>query len=151
MVKTQTENQSSQTSLYLIHREIKLSRIKVGLQLQYLVTSNKTLIELHVQLSFLFTFYFRVKCHIVHLSAASALPSIVAAKEKGAPLTVETCHHYLSLNAETVPNGNTLYKCCPPIREKKNQVNLTLLIIFYCLQESFYVVCKVYTNTQLSV
>uniref|UniRef100_K1R1D5 allantoinase n=1 Tax=Magallana gigas TaxID=29159 RepID=K1R1D5_MAGGI len=64
---------------------------------------------------------YKVKCHIVHLSAASALPSIVAAKEKGAPLTVETCHHYLSLNAETVPNGNTLYKCCPPIREKKNQ------------------------------
>lgn len=64
---------------------------------------------------------YKVKCHIVHLSAASALPSIMAAKEKGAPLTVETCHHYLSLNAETVPNGNTLYKCCPPIREKKNQ------------------------------
>lgn len=130
----------------------KLSRTRVGLLLQYLInTCCKTLTESHVQLNYLFIFFCRVKCHIVHLSAASALPSIVAAKEKGAPLTVETCHHYLSLNAETVPNGNTLYKCCPPIREKKNQVNRTLLIIFYCLQESFYEVCKVYFNTQLPV
>lgn len=130
----------------------KLSRIKVGLHLQYLInTCSKTLTESHVELNYLLIFFCRVKCHIVHLSAASALPSIVAAKEKGAPLTVETCHHYLSLNAETVPNGNTLYKCCPPIREKKNQVNRTLLIIFYCLQESFYEVCKVYFNTQLPV
>ena len=31
----------------------------------------------------------------VHLSAASALPMIKAAKAEGLPLTVETCHHYL--------------------------------------------------------
>ncbi|KAK3104536.1 hypothetical protein FSP39_004478 [Pinctada imbricata] len=64
---------------------------------------------------------YRIKCHIVHLSAASALPLIIDAKRQGAPLTVETCHHYLTLESETVPQGNTLYKCCPPIREKKNQ------------------------------
>ncbi|XP_033763464.1 allantoinase, mitochondrial-like [Pecten maximus] len=64
---------------------------------------------------------YRVKCHIVHLSSASALPLIVEAKRKGAPLTVETCHHYLSLVAETVPGGATQYKCCPPIRSKHNQ------------------------------
>ena len=47
---------------------------------------------------------------------------IIAAKKEGAPLTVETCHHYLSLESETVPDGATEYKCCPPIREKSNQV-----------------------------
>ena len=31
----------------------------------------------------------------VHLSAASALPMVKAAKAEGLPLTVETCHHYL--------------------------------------------------------
>ena len=33
--------------------------------------------------------------HAVHLSAASALPIVKAAKAEGLPLTVETCHHYL--------------------------------------------------------
>ena len=31
----------------------------------------------------------------VHLSAASALPMVKAAKAEGLPLSVETCHHYL--------------------------------------------------------
>lgn len=64
---------------------------------------------------------YRVRCHIVHLSSASALPLIVEAKRMGAPLTVETCHHYLSLDAETIPEGATEFKCCPPIRSKTNQ------------------------------
>ncbi|XP_060083133.1 allantoinase, mitochondrial-like [Ylistrum balloti] len=64
---------------------------------------------------------YRVKCHIVHLSSASALPLIIEAKQMGAPLTVETCHHYLSLVAENVPEGATQYKCCPPIRSQHNQ------------------------------
>ena len=66
----------------------------------------------------------RVPCHIVHLSSAEALPIILDARKQGAPITVETCHHYLSLDAETVPSGATQFKCCPPIREKENQVRL---------------------------
>lgn len=60
------------------------------------------------------------KTHIVHLSSAEALPYIVQAKQEGLPLTVETCPHYLLFSAETIPNGNTLYKCAPPIREAYN-------------------------------
>jgi allantoinase len=30
---------------------------------------------------------------------------------------VETCPHYLTFAAEDVPDGDTAYKCCPPIRE----------------------------------
>jgi len=66
----------------------------------------------------------RVPCHIVHLSAASALPLVKAAKAEGLPLTVETCHHYLSLAAEEVPVRATQYKCCPPIRGRSNREEL---------------------------
>jgi len=62
-----------------------------------------------------------VPCHIVHLSAASALPAIRAARSEGLPLTVETCHHYLNLVSEKIPDRATQYKCCPPIREASNQ------------------------------
>jgi allantoinase len=59
--------------------------------------------------------------HIVHLSSASALPAIRAAKAEGLPFTVETCPHYLCLEAEAVPDGATHYKCAPPIREHDNR------------------------------
>ena len=29
------------------------------------------------------------------------------ARKEGIPLTVETCHHYLNLNSETIPNNAT--------------------------------------------
>ncbi|CAH1240448.1 CAD [Branchiostoma lanceolatum] len=62
-----------------------------------------------------------VRCHIVHLSSAEALPIIRAAKQRGLPLTVETCHHYLTLCAEDIPDRATQFKCCPPVRERSNQ------------------------------
>ncbi len=66
----------------------------------------------------------RCPVHIVHLSAADALPAIASAKEEGLPLTVETCPHYLLLAAETIPDGATAYKCAPPIREEENRERL---------------------------
>jgi len=66
----------------------------------------------------------RVPCHIVHLSAAEALPMIIKARGEGLPLTVETCYHYLTLTAEEISPMETQYKCCPPIRGKKNQDKL---------------------------
>jgi allantoinase len=64
------------------------------------------------------------RTHIVHLSAASAVPEVVAAKAEGLPLTVETCPHYLTLAAERIPDGATQFKCCPPIREESNREQL---------------------------
>ena len=58
--------------------------------------------------------------HIVHVSSGEALDSIVKAKQEGLPLTAETCAHYIYFNAENIPDANCLYKCAPPIREKKN-------------------------------
>ena len=40
------------------------------------------------------------------------------------PLTVETCVHYLCLKSEQVGTGQTLFKCCPPIRNSRNQAAL---------------------------
>lgn len=65
-----------------------------------------------------------LRCHIVHLSAASAVPLIRAAKSKGLNLTVETCFHYLCLSSHDVPKGRTEFKCCPPIREPENREKL---------------------------
>ncbi len=61
------------------------------------------------------------RAHILHLSAASALPLLAAAKRDGGRVTAETCPHYLTLRAEDVPDGATEYKCCPPIRDGDNQ------------------------------
>ncbi len=67
---------------------------------------------------------YNCRVHIVHLSAADAIPQIIAAKEKGLPLTVETAQHYLYFNGEEVPDGNTSFKCAPPIRERENNQRL---------------------------
>lgn len=63
----------------------------------------------------------RARTHIVHHSAAAALPLLRGAKVDGLPLTAETCPHYLHFAAETIPDGDTAFKCAPPIRDKANQ------------------------------
>ena len=67
---------------------------------------------------------FDTRVHIVHLSSAEALPQLRAAQEAGVKITAETCPHYLHFTAETVPEGATEFKCCPPIREETNREEL---------------------------
>ena len=62
--------------------------------------------------------------HIVHLSSANSITPIAAAKARGLPLTVETGQHYLYFNAEDIADGQTQFKCAPPIREKVNNDQL---------------------------
>jgi len=64
------------------------------------------------------------RVHIVHLSAASSLPVLRRAKERGLPITVETCPHYLCFEAESIPPFATEFKCAPPIREHDNREKL---------------------------
>lgn len=66
----------------------------------------------------------RCPTHIVHLSCADALPAILAARNEGLPFTAETCPHYLTLCAESIPDGDPRYKCAPPIREAENRERL---------------------------
>lgn len=91
-----------------------------------------------------------LKCHIVHLSAHSAIPIIRhARKELNLPLTVETCFHYLTLVSDgeprhptsrgrsieanpcvyacafiEIPKGHPEFKCCPPVRGAENRDKL---------------------------
>jgi allantoinase len=67
---------------------------------------------------------YRTPIHIVHLSSAKALPLLAAARDRGAPVTVETCAHYLRFASEDIPDGATEFKCAPPIRDAANREGL---------------------------
>ncbi|KAH7916579.1 hypothetical protein BJ138DRAFT_1139377 [Hygrophoropsis aurantiaca] len=73
--------------------------------------------------------YKSLRCHIVHLSASSALPVIRAARSRDLKLTVETCFHYLCLSASNLLNRRPEFKCCPPIRDQSNQNELWKALI----------------------
>ncbi len=67
---------------------------------------------------------YNCRTHIVHLSSADSIEQIAKAKQRGLPLTVETAQHYLYFNAENIKDGQTQFKCAPPIREKVNNERL---------------------------
>ena len=67
---------------------------------------------------------FNCRVHIVHLSSADSIEQIADAKQRGLPLTVETAQHYLFFNAEDINEGQTQFKCAPPIRERANNERL---------------------------
>jgi allantoinase len=62
--------------------------------------------------------------HVVHLSSSSAVPMIEAARRDGVNVTAETCPHYLTIAAKEIRDGDTLFKCSPPIREAANRERL---------------------------
>ena len=67
---------------------------------------------------------FRARVHIVHLSAAAALPSLRRARRAQVPVSVETCPHYLFFSSAAIPDGAVEFKCAPPIREASNREQL---------------------------
>ena len=64
------------------------------------------------------------KVHIVHLSSAKAIKLIQQAQCDDIQITAETCPHYLTLSTDTIPDGDSRFKCCPPIRDNDNQDDL---------------------------
>jgi allantoinase len=64
------------------------------------------------------------RAHVVHLSSADGVGMIEQARRDGVAVTVESCPHYLTLSAEQVPEGGTVFKCSPPIREETNREGL---------------------------
>jgi allantoinase len=62
--------------------------------------------------------------HVLHLSSADAIPMVRSARRDGVDLTAETCPHYLVFESQSIADGNTQYKCCPPIREADNREEL---------------------------
>jgi allantoinase len=63
---------------------------------------------------------YRFRLHIVHLAASEALDMLRTAKSDGLPVSVETCPHYLHFASDKIPDGQTLFKCAPPIRGPEN-------------------------------
>ena len=61
------------------------------------------------------------RTHIVHLSSSDAIEALRAARQDGVDVSVETCPHYLTFDAEHIRDGATELKCCPPIREGENR------------------------------
>ena len=54
------------------------------------------------------------RVHVVHLSAASALPQLARGPGgRACAVSVETCPHYLALTAEEVPDGDTRVQVLP--------------------------------------
>lgn len=67
---------------------------------------------------------YRFRLHVVHLATSLALEELQTARAEGLPVSVETCPHYLHLEAETIADGATLCKCAPPIRGRANREHL---------------------------
>ena len=61
------------------------------------------------------------RVHIVHVAAEEALEVVADARSRGASLTAETCPHYLSFTVEDAADGDTRFKCAPPIREERHR------------------------------
>ena len=59
--------------------------------------------------------------HVVHVSDATTLQLLVDARARGLPLSVETCPHYLHFSTEHIADGDTRFKCAPPIRDAANK------------------------------
>jgi allantoinase len=60
------------------------------------------------------------RAHVLHLSFAGALDLLDGAER----VTVETCPHYLTFEADEIAHGATAFKCSPPIRDVANRERL---------------------------
>ncbi|MDH2428699.1 allantoinase AllB [Sphaerisporangium sp. TRM90804] len=65
---------------------------------------------------------FGTRAHVLHVSSASCLEPLEAARRDGVRITAETCPHYLTITAAQVSGPE--FKCCPPIRDPGNRDEL---------------------------
>jgi dihydroorotase len=56
------------------------------------------------------------RLHLLHLSAASSVEAVRAAKAAGNPVTAEVTPHHLALSDEALAGYETVYKVNPPLR-----------------------------------
>ena len=52
-----------------------------------------------------------------HLGSGNSVRILEEAQKEGLPITAETCHHYLNLNSDEIPDAAAEFKCCPPVRD----------------------------------
>lgn len=76
--------------------------------------------EIQVARNCLMSLYTGCRLHILHVSTAGAVRIIRWAKERGAPVTAETCPHYFALTDEACMGYNTNAKMNPPLRTQED-------------------------------
>jgi dihydroorotase len=59
--------------------------------------------------------------HVVHLSSKDGVEAVRAARQRGVPITAETCPHYLTLTKEAYEHIGPVMKVFPPIRGVEDQ------------------------------
>ena len=64
---------------------------------------------------------YHVPTHVVHVSSEAGVEAVARARSSGSPITAETCPHYLTFDADEVPEGATAFKCAPPVRDGANR------------------------------
>lgn len=57
--------------------------------------------------------------HVLHVAGAEAVEAL-----EGSRLTAETCPHYLTFDAASIPDAATEFKCAPPIRDRAHRERL---------------------------
>ena len=68
------------------------------------------------------------KVHVVHASSRKVVEVILAAKDRGVDITVETCAHYLALTVKDLEEKGGLAKCCPPLRDEDEVEDLWVAV-----------------------
>lgn len=68
--------------------------------------------------------YLNVPIHLAHVSCRRAVELISAAKKRGAPVTAETCPHYLLMTDAALLGYDTMAKVNPPLRTDADRLAL---------------------------
>lgn len=60
-----------------------------------------------------------VRAHICHVSHPAVAELIAEAQRRGAPVTAETCMHYLIFSENELLEKGMIFKCAPPLRTEE--------------------------------
>ena len=107
----------------LVHAEVEIGARATGDAVKYTTYLHSRPREMEnraVSLAARLCAETQARTHIVHHSSSDALATLRVFK-RTAPLSAETCPHYLHFAAEEIPDGRTEFKCAPPIRERENR------------------------------
>lgn len=77
--------------------------------------------SLQVARDVLFAKYLNIPIHLAHISCRESVELIRWGKEQGAPISAETCPHYLFFTEERVREYNTAAKVNPPLRQDEDR------------------------------
>lgn len=68
--------------------------------------------------------YLKLPIHLAHISCRESVELIARAKERGVPVTAETCPHYLLWDETRVGNYDTSVRVNPPLRTRDDVLAL---------------------------